>query len=355
MRIRKRYIVLLISAIITAVGFGVLFAMFKSDSTNEIVVTSDDMTIDNSFCAEMEQSKNWASEDKLTVGGQYDGTIHNNSAYDVSDWHLTIEGVPSGSFIDSYWDGEFTLEDGVISVYPKDYNHLIIKDTGRPFGMVLYTPYSFKPDKITIYIKRSVKITDYTLFWVLHFFVLVVLISVIITMMFEVRIRLLNRKQQEYREVIVQSLKTFSNAIDAKDQYTVGHSSRVAIYSREIARRLGMNADEQERIYYTALLHDIGKIGISDAILHKPGALTPEERRIIQQHAVIGGDILKDFTSIKGIADGARYHHERYDGNGYAEGRKGDNIPICARIICVADSYDAMASSRCYRNDLDEA
>ena len=160
---------------------------------------------------------------------------------------------------------------------------------------------------------------------------------------------LLQRKQKQYHDIVNQSLETFAHAIDAKDQNTNGHSERVAIYSAEIARRMGMSDEEQEQIYYMGMLHDIGKIGIPDAILKKPGKLTEEEMQIIRSHPTIGGEILQDFTAIQGISDGARYHHERYDGNGYNEGLKGEEIPLAARIICVADSYDTMSSKRVYK------
>ena len=115
---------------------------------------------------------------------------------------------------------------------------------------------------------------------------------------------------------------------------------------------MGISEEDRNRLYYIALLHDIGKIGITDAILNKKGKLTAEERQEIEKHVTIGGDILKDFTALEGIADGARYHHERYDGKGYATGLKGKDIPLFARIIAVADSFDAMSSERCYRPQL---
>ena len=107
-----------------------------------------------------------------------------------------------------------------------------------------------------------------------------------------------------------------------------------------------------QNVYYIALMHDCGKMGIPDAVLNKPGKLLPEERQIIEMHTVKGGKILEDFTTIKGIREGALYHHERYDGNGYPEKLKGDAIPLYARIIGVADAYDAMSSNRCYRRHL---
>lgn len=174
----------------------------------------------------------------------------------------------------------------------------------------------------------------------------------ITTLILYTRIRVMKKRQKTYKAIIDQSLKTFAGTIDAKDKYTNGHSLRVARYSQELSKRLNMSKEDQERIYYIAMLHDIGKIGVPDNILNKPGKLTDEEREIIQRHPAIGADILKDYTAIEGIADGARYHHERIDGKGYCKGLSGDDIPLVARIIGVADTYDAMSSKRCYRESL---
>ncbi len=159
------------------------------------------------------------------------------------------------------------------------------------------------------------------------------------------------KRQEQYKNITDQGLLTIANTIDAKDAYTNGHSRRVAAYSRELAKRYGY--DDPEALYYVALLHDIGKIGIPDKILNKPGKLTPDEYKLIQKHPVIGGEILKDFTAVPGIVQGAMYHHERYDGTGYCQGLAGEDIPVAARIIGVADAYDAMSSARCYRPRLD--
>lgn len=159
------------------------------------------------------------------------------------------------------------------------------------------------------------------------------------------------KRQEQYKNITDQGLLTIANTIDAKDKYTNGHSRRVAAYSREIAKRCGY--EDPEGLYYVALLHDIGKIGIPDKILNKPGKLTPDEYKLIQNHPVIGGDILKDFTAVNGIVEGAMYHHERYDGTGYCQGLSGEDIPIAARIIGVADAYDAMSSARVYRPRLE--
>ncbi len=139
-----------------------------------------------------------------------------------------------------------------------------------------------------------------------------------------------------------------SHTVDAKDHYTNGHSARVAAYAAEIARRLGRSAEEQNKIYEIGLLHDIGKIGISEEIINKTEKLTDEEFNMIKQHTVIGYEILKGISDLPELSRGARSHHERYDGKGYPDHLAGDAIPEEARIICVADCYDAMTSTRTY-------
>ena len=142
-------------------------------------------------------------------------------------------------------------------------------------------------------------------------------------------------------------------SVDVKDENTSQHSARVAEYSVMIAKRLGWSEAECENLRQIALLHDIGKIGIPDSILNKPARLTDEEYEVMKSHVVIGSKILKDFTLVKNLADGVRYHHERYDGKGYVEGLKGKDIPLDARIIGIADAFDAMTSNRVYRDHLD--
>ena len=149
-----------------------------------------------------------------------------------------------------------------------------------------------------------------------------------------------------------QIMKTLAGTIDAKDKYTNGHSLRVAEYAMELARRAGKTKKEQERIYYMALLHDIGKIGIPDYIITKQSGLTDQEYEMTRFHPVIGAEILKNISEIPKLAIGARWHHERYDGKGYPDGLSGEEIPEEARLIAVADAYDAMASIRSYRDVL---
>lgn len=351
-KVRKLYIFLAVALILIGCGYAYLFEVYNSGETLFAQDKTTDLEKEDIYVT-IEKSKGWAGEDKITVGGQYDGKIYNNSDIDYTEWRVVINGVPKGSYIDSSWDGRYEEKEGQIIVRCDDYNADVLNNTVRPFGMVLYTPFQYKATDIELYMTPKSSMTESPVFWIIQVFTAVTVVSTIIVLVFDYRIKRLRKKSNEYKNIIEQSLKTFANIIDAKDQYTCGHSERVAYYSREIARRMELSDDERERVYYTAFLHDIGKIAIPDAILQKKGKLNDEERSVIQTHPTVGGDILEDFTSVEGICEGARYHHERYDGTGYNEGRKGEEIPLFARIICVADSYDAMASSRCYRPDLD--
>ena len=164
----------------------------------------------------------------------------------------------------------------------------------------------------------------------------------------------LEEKNRQNQQLTFQTIMTIVNTIDAKDQYTKGHSQRVFEYSAALAKELGLPQEQMEKIRYIALLHDIGKIGVPDNILNKPEKLTNEELSLMKMHTIVGGEILKDIESVQDLNVGAKYHHERYDGRGYPEGLKGDEIPYVARLICVADAYDAMAINHIYRKHLTE-
>lgn len=168
----------------------------------------------------------------------------------------------------------------------------------------------------------------------------------------EVQTQKAEERRNQVEKLSEEVMKTLANTIDAKDPYTNGHSLRVAKYSKEIAKRAGKTKQEQKEIYQMALLHDIGKIGVPDDIINKDTRLTEEEYAAIRKHPAIGSDILKTIEEIPDIMIGARWHHERYDGHGYPDGLAGTEIPEIARIIGVADAYDAMTSKRSYRNIL---
>lgn len=165
----------------------------------------------------------------------------------------------------------------------------------------------------------------------------------------------LEESRRKHEILSLQVVKTLASTIDAKDRYTNGHSSRVAKYSKTIAQKMGKSLEEQNEIYFVGLLHDIGKIGIPDSIINKTSKLTDEEFAQIKRHPQIGVGILQNISEMPNIEVGAHYHHERYDGRGYPEGLAGNAIPEIARIIAVADSYDAMTSRRSYRAALPQS
>lgn len=158
------------------------------------------------------------------------------------------------------------------------------------------------------------------------------------------------KKTAELESLSMHVVHSLAKTIDAKDAYTNGHSERVGAYSKEIARRYGYDEDRQEEIYIMGLLHDVGKIGVPDIIINKQGRLTDEEYEKIKKHPAMGEEILATVSEMPKLVTGARWHHERYDGKGYPDGLKGEEIPEEARIIAVADAYDAMTSHRSYRD-----
>ena len=304
------------------------------------------------YVLSLERTKYWnEASHGYQYGMQYDGIIKNNSKGSMKDWVIEMK-LADDSNIDSYWNSNLERVGDTIFLTPVDYNETILPNEEQPFGFVIHSDMwkNVLEYKITFY--QDLKVRDLPVFWV-AVLGLAVLVGVDILFLYiKICTKKLDKKRAEFRDILNQSFLTFANMIDAKDPYTKGHSRRVAVYSKEIARRMGMNEEEQENLYYIALLHDIGKIGTPDYILNKSGKLTLEEYKIIQKHVETGGDIMKDFKAIKGIEAGARYHHERYDGKGYICGLKGEEIPLCARIIGVADSFDAMSSTRCYRPKL---
>lgn len=148
-------------------------------------------------------------------------------------------------------------------------------------------------------------------------------------------------------------INVLTSAIDAKDPYTNGHSKRVTEYSLNIGKAMGLDEEKLENLKYLAILHDVGKIGIKDSILGKEAPLSDEEFSIMKTHTLIGEKILGEMNSLKSMVIGAKYHHEKYNGKGYTENLKGEEIPLEARIIAVADTYDAMTTDRPYRRGLD--
>lgn len=164
--------------------------------------------------------------------------------------------------------------------------------------------------------------------------------------------RTAQKRRRELEMMSVEIIQTLAAAIDAKDIYTKGHSARVADYAAVLAEALGWDLNRIEKLRYKALLHDVGKIGIPDRVLNKAGKLTDEEFDVIKSHTTIGAEILKGVSSLSNMYLIAKHHHERYDGKGYPDGIAGEDIPEEARLVGIADAYDAMSSDRVYRHAL---
>ena len=270
----------------------------------------------------------------------------------------------------------YTISDPYVSFYLEGYDSAPTVMSARDLGTVSYTnlepgEYAFhlavldvKKQRVIeehVYpVSKEMNIQDY--WWFRIYFVAVLAtflmwLSWFITRMFIQRTLDFQRAEIDRVKDQVrmgnETILAIARTVDAKDENTSQHSTRVSEYSVKIAQKLGYSYTECENLRKMALLHDIGKIGIPDSVLKKPGKLTEEEYSIMKSHVTRGVEILKDFTLVENVADGVLYHHERYDGKGYVSGLKGEEIPLNGRIICIADAFDAMTANRIYRKKLE--
>lgn len=288
---------------------------------------------------------------QMNDGSEVVETIPDLRDYNSSDYNLKFFTVDGETLV--------TMEPGdYLIYYPSDSPNALevpIKaNEGTVPGFIIYVPIGESIDDSTIDIEYKLhrQLKSETLFKVSLGGMAIWLFALLMFVITAAQIKKYNVRHERDNIIISESIETFTGFIDAKDSYTNGHSKRVATYTRLIAEKLGYEGEALERIYYVALLHDCGKIGVPDSILRKPGKLTEEEFEVIKSHTVRGGEILSSFKSLENAGEGALYHHERYDGRGYPEGKAGEDIPMIARMICVADSFDAMNTNRVYRDRL---
>ncbi len=342
--------------------------------------------------------------DRKCVAYIYDVSLSNISKSELTDWKLTVT-MNDAAYINSAWCGkvvinqassgesqlidlrDYKLSDINLDYVQADGDLMIPLAPGDTFeylpnpdvfempldsvnyrseseksiatiGFIVYFPsdeWAGKEPTITnlsIDYHLSYKLIRSPYVWALILAVLIWIMSGFIMLFTEIKTRQFEKQRAKDELIINETMHTFTGFIDAKDPYTRGHSMRVAEYSRKIAEQLNMSEEECENVYRVAQLHDSGKIGIPEGILNKAGKLNDEEFEVIKSHTVKGYDILLNMSSLPDAPLGARYHHERYDGTGYPDGLKGASIPMVARIISVADAFDAMNSDRCYRNKL---
>lgn len=326
-------------------------------------------------------------ESNGTFGAQYDGEFFNNTNHLFTDWTVTVQ-LPKNYWVDSFWnfDGEFYYSGNVQPIpeshinfpeynnqFKAEENYIVMKKlpgnkvtevkgkntfVSEPFmvGMIMYTPSLFTIKRVTITGRFIYEPTESFLYYflIIAMGIDVLLLLVLITIQITVNKKVIyyELRQKLDSDIIIQSFKTFANFVDARDPYTRGHSLRVASYAREIASRMKMTEQEQMEMFWFGLMHDVGKIGVSDSILHKPTSLTDNEYDEIQSHVLKGYEMLADFTAMPMLKEVAKSHHEHWDGTGYCEHLKGQEIPLGARIVGVCDAFDAMNTNRCYRPKL---
>ena len=266
-------------------------------------------------------------------------------------FNLSVFGFRPNNGYTTYYkldgiDDEFTVySDDNRSIY---YTNL----PGGSYDFHIYVTdeYGQTSNRIQIHLEKEKKFFEQWWFWAILLVIAAAAVYLVTSLIIRFKTRQSLKRQLEYKNITLEAIQAIARTIDAKDEYTNGHSIRVGAYSKLIAENMGMNSDEVDNIYYIALLHDIGKIAIPDSILNKPGKLTDQEFKVMKSHTTRGAGILKGISTIPQIIEGARSHHEKYDGSGYPEGISGEAIPFVARIICCADCFDAMASKRVYKD-----
>ena len=391
-----------------SIGFGIYIYTFNHTARQyDSGQTCDDFSV--TIAPRTGQTDSWPKiieENGESVdykGTIYDITLDNTGSCNISHWNLRID-ITQDLYLNNAWCGTFEIHqnvDGKELVQTVDLRNYVEEDliidykianpdlliplhagdyliyypdrvaneypvyhsstdgndgvlTQVVFGAIFYDKegeqLQFPSYHVEYYLQRIFTQNPFFVFLCVGFLIWFVCLVAFASVEVNLRKAHIRFKQDEH--IIRQSIGVFTRFFEAKDTYTNGHSQRVAKYSRLIAEKLDFSDDKLRKIYYIALMHDCGKSYIPDSILKKPGKLTDEEYEIIKSHTVKGAEMLEDFTSIENIRNGVLYHHERYDGKGYPEGLKGEEIPLIARIICVADSFDAMNSRRCYRDML---
>ena len=347
-------LVILIVLLLTTelfLSIGILLNNNKYSEFSQISSTAPINQKDKIFVT-VERSKIWTDLNS-TVGSVFDCKFINNTNKNFNNWEIRIR-IPEGTKVTSFWNINCTTFENFLVITPKNASDYSIKtNSDFSFGFILSTKNIYMPKFITVK-GQNISLVRNNIFFNLIMLIILILSAItissfIIQRSFYKQFNNFEQQSQKNYNLIDQTMRTFVNFIDAKDEYTRGHSARVAYYSRRLAEALGFNRDFQNEIYYMGLMHDIGKLMIPDDILNKSSRLETDEWKIIQMHTTNGGKMLKNFTVIPSLRNAVLYHHERYDGKGYPEGLKGEQIPLVARIICIADSYDAMATNRCYK------
>jgi len=332
------------------------------------------------------------TEDEFKLKGMvYSATIDNKMETELPNWRMRID-IDQDMYINNAWCGSFEIHQGdntqildLRTVKPEkiildrvddkdvliplkkgdylvylpsetDYETTISPNGYKEIGFIVYTGIDDPVpefDNITIECMLSSEYETRASVKVLIAIGIMWIIAAVTLVVFIIQMNDSSKALEKEQALVEQTMVTISSFVDAKDEYTSGHSKRVAAFAVILARRMGYSEDELRQLRYCGLLHDSGKVGIPDGVLNKPGKLTEEEFEKIKTHSVIGYQMLENLSQVPMAAVAARSHHERYDGAGYPDGLKGEEIPEVARILCVADALDAMSSNRVYRKAMD--
>lgn len=357
---QKVKLVLVVGAFAGIVAGFIAVSRYADDMNVSVIGRQESMAINDSEARAKELSVRCTVKqiDTTRLYGRsvkYNVTVYNNTDKEVKTWSIAAKMKSAGK-VDSETGVTCKADDNRVFFLPSDrYAHIDVGKTAT-FDFDLETARSSVVPilkNVVIRAETEVSPSELPAFWLLVISAVIWLVCAVSYIIGVYAYRKRMRQHEMDSEVIFQTIYTFTSFIDAKDAYTRGHSVRVAYYAREIAAEMHLPNNDIENIYYCGLLHDAGKISVPDDVLNKPGKLNEAEFQLIKNHTTNGARMLRRYTAIDGIKETALYHHERYDGKGYPTGIKRKAIPLYARIVCVADSYDAMSSNRVYRKQLD--
>ena len=335
-----------------------LFSISQTHNSNKKVSTISQLStkppvdrFDRVYFA-ITKSNSWSEANDMNLFS-YEAILANTTDKDLKDWCIKLK-VPDETSVENTWDCSAYIEENYLYIKADELvNEKINLKSETHFGILLISENDLNFRSAVITGRLCKRLSSNTLFIICCIMCSISIIAAIYGFVLQRIIKnqaTITRQRQEHdNQIIEQTMKTFSNFIDNKDTYTQGHSTRVAAYAREIAKRMGLDQQTQLTFYYAGLMHDIGKLTVADDVLNKTSRLSTEEWTLIQQHTTNGAMLLKNFTILPEINDAVLYHHERFDGTGYMNRMSGKDIPLVARIVGIADAYDAMNTNRCYR------
>lgn len=395
-RVRKTFAITLCILLLIIIG---IFHLYKAGIRKTNAQLRSNSGEDDYTEVEIEKrdsdSSKWQShiDNELINGAIYDMIVYNYYEGDIKNWSVRIN-ILDTCYLNEAWSGDVEIHqfnNGTENVQRVNLERYSIEDINLDYSMadtdlaiilhkgdyiIYYASVEEEEDPITnkagdsscgfiFYGENDVDFSDITLryntylkvnkstgFYIFQYAMALWIFLFLLCVIVLVFMYINNQNNALRDRQIEESLGVFIGFIDAKDQYTNGHSTRVAKYATLLAKNLGYKEKECRDIYHISLMHDCGKCFIPDEILKKPDRLSKEEYEIMKQHTTKGAELLQNFKSLRGIADGAHYHHERYDGKGYPTGKKGNEIPRIARIISVVDAYDSMRTGRIYSQAL---